>query len=131
MSVKFKSVQRINPQDVTAQKKFYARAIADGVTDLDELSKLVASQCTVSRADCYAVLLALEANVVRELENGRIVRLGELGSYQLGVSAQGMITTDEVNASTIKKARINFRPGTGLKAMLKTLVYKKAQNQSA
>jgi predicted histone-like DNA-binding protein len=131
MSVKFKSVQRINPQDVTAQKKFYARAIADGVTDLDELSKLVASQCTVNKADCYAVLLALEANIVRELENGRIVRLGELGSYQLGISAQGMLTDDEVNANTIKKARINFRPGDGLKAMLKTLVYKKAQNQSA
>jgi predicted histone-like DNA-binding protein len=131
MSVKFKSVQRINPQDVTAQKKFYARTIANGATDLDELSKLVASQCTVNRADCYAVLLALEANVIRELENGRIVRLGELGSYQLGVSAQGMLTDEEVNATTIKKARINFRPGAGLKAMLKTLVYKKAQNQSA
>ena len=131
MSVLFKTVQRVNPRDLTAQKKFYATNIANGTTDLNELAALVASQCTVSKADCYAVLLALEANIVRELQNGRIVRLGELGSYQIGISAEGVTSSEEVNAATIKKAKINFRPGNGLKAMLKTLHYKKAQDQAA
>jgi len=130
MSILFKSVQRTNPQDVTAPKKFYAKAIANGESNLDDLADLVASQCTVSKADCYAVLVALESNVIRELKNGRIVRLGSLGSYQLGVSANGMETDDEVTATTIKKAKINFRLGYGLKTMLKALQYKKAQNQS-
>jgi predicted histone-like DNA-binding protein len=131
MSVLFKGVQRTNPQDVTAPKKFYAQAIASDTTDLRELAELIASQSTVSRADCHAVLVALEDNIIRELQKGRIIRLGDLGSYQVGVSANGVITEEEVSANTIKKAKINFRPGIGLKAMLKSLQYKKAQNQSA
>ncbi len=131
MSVLFKSVQRTNPQDVAAPKKFYARAIASDTTTLRDLAEIIATQCTVSRADCHAVLIAFEDNIIRELKNGRIVRLGDLGSYQLGVNAEGMVTEEEVNANTIKKAKINFRPGIGLRAMLKTLQYRKAQNQSA
>ena len=30
MAVKLKAVQRVNPQDVTAPQKFYAKAVGDG-----------------------------------------------------------------------------------------------------
>ena len=131
MSVKFRTVKRRNPMDDTAPDKYYAMALADGSTDLKQLAEMVASQSTVSAADCYAVLIALEANIIRELQQGKIVRLGEMGSYQLSVRAEGKDTAEEVNASSIKKARINFRPGEKLRNMLKTLVYTKVQDQAA
>jgi len=131
MSIKFKSLERINPRDITADKKHYAKVVTQGHTDLKELAELVATQCTVSPADCYAVLIALEGNIIRELKNGRIVHLGELGSYRVSVSAEGMTTADEVVQSTIKKARVLFSPGKGFRDMLKTLSYKKTQNQVA
>ena len=131
MSIKFKTIERVNPRNLAAEKKHYAQVVTQGSTGLKDLAELVATQCTVSPADCYAVLIALEGNIIRELKNGRIVRLGELGSYRVSVSAEGMATSDEVVQSSIKKARVLFRPGLGFRNMLKTLTYKKTQDQVA
>lgn len=129
--IKFKSVQRGNPSDPTAQKKYYATVISDGSTELKELAEMVALQTTVSPTDCYAVLMALEGNVIRELRKGKIVRLGELGSYRLSVNAEGRETPEDVDADAVKKTRIIFRPGEGMSDMLKSLKFKKTQERSA
>jgi len=131
MSIKFKTIERVNPRDVAAVKKHYASVVTDGSTNLEDLAEIVATQCTVSPADCYAVLIALESNIIRELKNGRIVHLGKLGSYRISVSSDGKATSEEVLQSTIKKARVLFRPGLGLRQMLKNLSYKKTQDQVA
>lgn len=125
MSVKFKVVSRRNPQDIAAPEKFYATAIADGEIDLERLAELIAYQCTVTEADCYAVLLSLEHNTISELNQGRIVRLGRLGSFQIGVSSEGKATEEEVTSASILKNRIIFRPGKKLRNMLATLAYRK------
>lgn len=125
MAVKIKAVQKVNPLDVAAPQKFYAQAVANGTTDLRRLAKLVAMQCTVSRADCLAVLAALEDNIIMELDEGRIVRLGELGTFQLGVSSIGKETADEIGSSSIRRARLHFRPGTELKRMMNNLKFSK------
>lgn len=131
MSIKFKSVQRVNPQDTQAPKKFYAKTTGASITDLSEIAELVAMNTSMSKPDCYAVLMGLETFVIRELSQGRNVRLGELGTYKISLSAEGKETDEEVVSTSIKKARINFTPGKGLKKMLGNLDYKKAQNQSA
>ena len=128
MAVKLKAVQRVNPQDVQAPQKFYAKAVSNGRTDLKRLAKLVAMQCTVNRADCLAVLAALEDNIIMELQDGRIVQLGELGTFQLGVSSTGSVTSEEVNSNSVKKARLNFRPGEEMKKMLNNLSYRKSSD---
>lgn len=130
MSIFFKTVQRVNPQDLTAPKKFYAKADKASITELSDLAELVALNSSMAKADCYAVLMSLETFVIRELERGRNVRLGELGTYKISLSAEGKNTDEEVIFSTIKKARINFTPGNGLKEMLRNLKYQKAQNPS-
>lgn len=126
MSIKFKILPRRNPQDITAPRKFYAAAVADGSADLDRLAALISYQCTVTESDCYAVLLALEHNVISELGEGRIVKLGRLGNFQVGVSSEGKTTAEEVNASAITKNRILFRPGKRMRALLDSVSYRKA-----
>ena len=126
MSVKFKSVARRNPQDQTLPEKYYATAIADGEVDLDTLAEQIAYECTVTESDCYAVLLALVRNVSVELERGRIVKLGKLGNFQVGISSQGMDTEAEVNTYAITKSRILFRPSKRLRGLLAGLSYRKA-----
>ena len=125
MSVKFKVVSRRNPQDIAAPEKFYANAIGDGETDLDVLARAISIQCTVTEADCYAVLVSLEFNIINELEQGRIVKLGRVGSFQVGISSEGKVTAEEVNSSAIIKNRIRFRPGKRLRSFLKDVTYKK------
>lgn len=126
MSVKFKAVSRKNPRDLTAPEKFYATAIADGEVDLDTLARMISDQNTVTEADCYAVLISLEKNIIDELAQGRIVKLGRVGTFQVGISSEGKVTTEEVTSSTIRKSRINFRPGKRMQSFLKDVSFKKA-----
>ncbi len=130
MSITFKSIARKNPRDLVAPKKFYANVVSNGVTELETLADLISSQCTVTSTDCVAVLNALEENIIRELKQGRIVKLGKLGNFQVSLSSEGFDTEDEVTAKAIKKARIIFRPSLGMKNLLKTLSYKKKSQQT-
>jgi predicted histone-like DNA-binding protein len=116
--VKVKSIERPNPQDRVAANKFYAQAIATGTTDLERLAYLVSNQSTVREADCYAVLLSLLHNIADELEQGRIVKLDKLGSFQIGVKSAGVATQEELSTSAIEKAHINFRPDKRLRTLL-------------
>lgn len=125
MAIKYKVLPRKNPRDLMAPEKFYAAAIADGDVDLDRLSELVSYQCTVTAADCYAVLLSLEYNIISELGQGRIVKLGRLGNFQVGISSDGKETAAEVSSTVITKNRILFRPGKKMRSMLNDVSYKK------
>lgn len=123
--IKFRSVVKRNLQDTEGPDKFYAQAVSDGRVDLDELAHFASRQSTVSKADCYAVLISLLELVVYHLEHGKIVKLGELGSFRMSVSSEGQEVADELTASAIKKAKIIFSPGTDLKEMLKTAKFSK------
>jgi predicted histone-like DNA-binding protein len=119
--VKLTSIERPNPQDRAAENKFYAQAIATGTTDLERLAYLVSNQSTVREADCYAVLLSLLHNIGDELAHGKIVKLDKLGSFQIGVSSEGVATQEELSTSAVKKAHINFRPDKRLRNVLKNV----------
>jgi predicted histone-like DNA-binding protein len=126
MSVKFKVVPRKNPRDLLAPEKFYANAVGDGEVDLDTLAEMISLQCTVTEADCYAVLISLERNIITELQQGRIVKLGKLGNFQVGLSSEGLATPQEVTAAAIIKSRIRFRPGKRMRSFLRDLSYRKS-----
>jgi predicted histone-like DNA-binding protein len=125
MSVKFRSIPRKNPLDLAQPEKFYGIAIGDGDTDLARLAELISYQCTVTEADCYAVLLSLEHNIINELAQGRIVKLAHLGHFQVSISTEGKLNPQDVIAASITRNRILFRPGKKLRNLLKTVSYHK------
>ena len=73
----------------------------------------------------YAVLVALEDVVKEAIQKGEIVRLGELCTLQVYLSGKGTLTEEEYSDALIKKAKINFRPGTILAGALESLKYSK------
>jgi predicted histone-like DNA-binding protein len=87
---------------------------------------MISYQSTLTDTDCYAVLRSLEYNIVNELNQGRIVKLGSLGNFQVSLSSFGKNTPEEVTAIDVKKSRIIFRPGKKLRNLLKTVNYQKA-----
>lgn len=125
MPVKFKVIQKKNPQDLAATPKSYAIAISDGIADIDRLSELVADGSTVRQNDIYAVIIGLVNAIQGELKEGRSVNLGKLGTFAISLSSVGSDTEEEVNAGNIKSAKVNYRPGKEIKNMLKTLAYTK------
>ena len=124
-SVTYSVVPRINPRDKEAAPKFYAQAQARGDVNIREMASRIQGTCTVTKADVYAVLVALEDVIVEALQNGEIVRLGELGTFQVGLSGKGAVTSEDYDTSLIRKARINFRPGLTLAGMLSNLSFSK------
>jgi len=121
--VNLKKVARRNPQDATAPEKYYLQSVKTGLTDLERLAYLISNQSTVRRPDCLAVLDALVHNMTDELAQGRVVQLGSLGNFQIGVRSIGADTEDEVLISNLKSAHLNYRPGKVLKKALKVMDY--------
>ena len=124
-SVTYSVVPRINPREKNDPPKFYAQAQARGDVNLREMAERIQSTCTVTKADVYAVLVSLEDVVKEAIQNGEIVRLGELCTLQVSLSGKGTLTEKEYDDSLIKKAKIIFRPGTILAGALETLKYSK------
>jgi predicted histone-like DNA-binding protein len=63
--------------------------------------------------------------MVDALANGKIVRIGELGSLRISISGKGKKKAEEVNAKSISGARVIFTPGKEIKEMLLALDFEK------
>ena len=116
---------RINPRDKDAAPKYYGHVQASGDVSLREMAERIQSTCTVHKSDVFAVLVALEDVITDALKSGEIVRLGDLGTLQIGISSKGAATEDDYSESLITKARINFRPGSALVGALSGLTFQK------
>ena len=124
-NVTYSVVPRINPREKNDPPKYYAQAQASGDVNIREMSERIQASCTVTKADVYAVLVSMEDVIIDALKSGEIVRLGDLGTFQIGVSGKGTLTEEEYDSSLIQKARINFRPGIALSGILTSLTYAK------
>ena len=118
---------RINPREKDEAPKYYAHVQASGDIDVREMAERIQQTCTVHKSDVFAVLVALEDVIIDALKSGEIVRLGDLGSFQIGISSKGALTEEDHDVSMIKKARINFRPGIALSGILTSLSYQKVK----
>ena len=116
---------RINPREKDEAPKYYAHVQASGDIDVREMAERIQQTCTVHKSDVFAVLVALEDVIIDALKSGEIVRLSDLGTFQIGVSGKGTLTEEEYDSSLIQKARINFRPGIALSGILTNLTYAK------
>ncbi len=125
MAVKFKVIERGNTLKPTLEKKHYAIAVAAGETTLKQIGKRISLMSTVNSGDVRTVLDLLVQVMNEELNNGNIVRLGNFGSFQVSISANGQDSADKVIANSVRYAKINFRPGKDLRDMLTTASYEK------
>ena len=126
-SVTYSVVPRRNPSEKGTPPKFYAQAQARGDVNIREMSERIQATCTVHKSDVYAVLVALEDVVAEAIQNGEIVRLGDLCTLQVSLSGKGALTEEDYTTDLIKRAKINFRPGTVLANALASLTFSKVR----
>ena len=118
---------RINPRDKDATPKYYGHVQASGDISLREMAERIQQTCTVHKSDVFAVLVALEDTITDALKGGEIVRLGDLGTFQIGISSKGALNEEDYDESLIKQARINFRPGSALSGILTNLTFQRVK----
>jgi len=81
MPSKYVVVERPNPRDANAPKKFYAHAKSRGEITIQEIAAEIAKMSTVSTIDAIAVLEAFKQVIPQHLAEGKIVRLGNFGAF--------------------------------------------------
>ena len=128
MAVPFTAVGKTNPSQPQNPLLYYPRATQSGIADLEELSERVSESCSATPSDCYAVIIGLVTEICRSLDQGNIVRLGQLGSFQVSVQGTSSPSPEEVSEANIASSSIIFRPGKKLKKMLDQLKFYKKKS---
>jgi predicted histone-like DNA-binding protein len=128
MAIQFKTVERPQPGVAGGgTRKFYAAPVQGREVTLEALTRAIERKSTLSGADIRAVLYAMVDQAVDGLSEGRIIRLGDLGSLRISLSSEGRDTPETVTASAIRRTSVIFTPGGKIQSMLKTAKFTKVQ----
>jgi predicted histone-like DNA-binding protein len=125
MPVKFNIVERGNPSNLEAPKKFYPSIQSSGRVTTRQLAEQAAKESTVSPADIMAAIEIFLSIIPSELIKGNIVELGDFGTFWLKTTSDGAATADEVRSSQITSLLPRFNPGRQFKHVLSGIEYVK------
>lgn len=131
MPLNYSVALRANPLDKDAAHKAYAKAQINGELSLKQLSKRVASQTTVSRADVVAVLISTVDNLLDALQEGKQADFGELGKFRLQILSEGAETLADFTADNILGVNIQFIPGEDLKKIFAGMEFQPVASRKA
>jgi predicted histone-like DNA-binding protein len=118
-------LEKGNPLKPAEPKKWYASAKSTGDITLKALGKQITQRSTVNFADTLAVLEALTQVLSEQLAEGKIVRLGDFGSFHIGISSDGAETAEKFHPSQIRSKKVAFRAGVDLRELLNNLKFEK------
>ena len=118
MTVKFNIVERGNPSNREAPKKFYPSILSSGRVTTRELAEMAAQRSTMSSIDMMAAIESFLAIIPEQLAKGNIVELGEFGNFWLKTTSEGAETAEEVRANQITSILPRFIPGKQFKHTL-------------
>ena len=125
MGVKFNIVERGNPANPAAPKKFYPSIQSSGRVSTRELAEMASQMSTLSSVDMVAAIESFLAIIPRELAKGNIVELGDFGSFWLRSTADGAETAETVRADQITNVMPRFNPGKEFKRVIDAITFNK------
>jgi predicted histone-like DNA-binding protein len=125
MTVKFNVVERGNPANPAAPKKFYPSVKATGRVTTRKLAETAARETALASADLLAALETILKTIPRELAEGNIVELGEFGSFWLRVDSDPSDTAADVTPQKVTGIKPRFNPGKAFKKVLETIDFSK------
>ena len=129
--MKFNVIQRVNPSDLAAPRKFYAVSNAVGNMDIRRVSKRIARETALSTSEVMATIESFIMVIPDLLIEGQTVTLGEFGAFRLNLSSEGTDTAEEFNINNIRGLRLNFAAGKEFKKVLKTVEFQRVPTTSS
>ena len=125
MAVSFKMVPKKNNLASPPETKYYPCAVHNGEINLKQLAAIVASRSTVSPVDCSGVIIGLTQAIGESLAAGRIVKIDDLGTFQITLQGLPADSPDDLGKSNIKGGKIIYKPSGNMKDALNQLTYKR------
>ncbi len=126
MAINYSLTQRVNLKDENGPRKFYAIAKSSGEESTRQLATEISKRSGLSSSEVFAVIEAFIDLVPERIAEGKIVRLGDFGSFNITLSSEGVEKAEDFNSSLIKGNKLNFRPGKLFQKTLDTLEYAKS-----
>jgi predicted histone-like DNA-binding protein len=113
--ITYKAILRKNPKN--GRTAYYATQVRLGQININELADDMSAESTVTRHDILAVLSSLQQHIIKNLQQGRSVRLGDLGSFHVRVSSRPSATEEAASEESIKSVRVHFRKSGHLQSL--------------
>jgi len=128
MAVKYSIAELKNPLRREEPAKFFAKAQAAGIVTENDIASQIGYASSLTEGDVLNTLRCLIRVLNDNLSQGRIVKLGELGTFQLQVCSTGADTREEFTQANIRRAKFQFRPGYMIREMLNNLKYERVES---
>ena len=125
--MKYKLVERGNPQNKTAPKKTYAQPVYDGKVDLKVIASDLVLVSALSRGDISSVLENTVDIIPKYLLMGKSVQLGELGTLRLSFSSEGVNDPNTFTVGMIRGKKVLFTAGALIKGILNNMSFERAK----
>ena len=118
MSILYSKIQRINPRDLSATRKWYIVPKHVEQKTEKEIAEALTKNTTLNRGEAAMAINELQSVILNALLDGYTVQMGDWGSFQLTVSCTGADTEAECTADSVTGVNIRFRPGKEMKDAL-------------
>ena len=114
---KIRSIKSIKDQEV----KYYPAVANLRVMKFKDIVSRIVERTHLTSPDVAAGAQALSSALVNYLQQGQRVKLGDLGTFYLGVRAtEGADEKDKVSAKNIKNIRCRYLASSEMKKALET-----------
>ncbi len=128
MSLFFKKVERSNPRDIKAPKKWYASLKSIGLKKEKEIAVLAAEGTTLDPKEAQLAYSRFGIVVLRALLDGHTVEIENFGTFRLTIHSEGTDKKEELTANHIKGANIRFIPCKTAKETIGKATFKCLEN---
>jgi len=123
--MKYKLVQRTNPQD-RSKSKYYAQPVNTGKISQRSIAEDIVNLSSLARGDVSNAIESLIDVIPRYLLMGKSVNVGDLGTLRLSFSSKGVENPKEFNTGMISGVRVIFTPSVEFKNALKKVSFEKS-----
>ena len=127
--MKYKLIKRGNPLAPGAPKKFFAAPITIGKITIEQIADDLVLISSISIGDILSILRNLLDALPKYLLKGYSVQLGDLGTFRISFSSEGVDDPKEFVVAKIRNKKILFLPGPAFKKMLRDLVFEREKEK--
>jgi predicted histone-like DNA-binding protein len=113
--MKYKLLERKNPQNRQSPGKLYATPVNDGKVTQQDVSADIVNLSSLARGDVGNVINSLIDTVSKYLLMGKSVNLGELGTFRISFSSEGVEDAKDFTVDKISRVHVVFTPSVELK----------------
>lgn len=132
MSAKYRLVQRKDfskdaPKDA---KKYFAQLVNNGTVSFEEFCNDVAEETALTSGDVKSCIDRAARMVAKHVKEGRLVQMGELGSFLLAGGSKGSDTIETFDASAMmKKPKVQYIPGKLLQEARESVTFERVKGK--